>query len=496
MKSSRKNTWLLILMIVSQIMLAGFLMEWIRSQWFEEKASLRKDFDQKFMESVNQVIDSMLVKHMIVQVINDSSSKKDQLIEFNKKVISGKGPSHHMAAFFNDSSGRSQTMVTITLPDSIKGERKENVTYRSYDSTEKTMLIRSIKLIIKQSGDPTGTGNRFSYVVSQSPDTALLRNLFDKKLESSGSPLNAIWNAETGKINSDHGSPNMYFKTNVFEKPLSMAILNYRGLIFKRILPQVLFAIILLLSTVTAFFFTYRNLKKQETLNTLRNDFISNISHELKTPVSTVSIALEALKNFDIKNNAIKSDEYLSIAIVEMNRLDQLISQILNTSVLETNDEYLKPEDTDLVSLTRDVLSSMQVRLQQSDARVSFTYNNEEIILKLDKLHIQGVLVNLLDNSLKYSSGQPEIKIGIEKKNSQVLLTISDNGQGIPEEYISKVFDKFFRVPKGNTHNIKGYGLGLSFAQLVMKAHSGSIGVRNLSGGGCEFSLTFNSRES
>jgi signal transduction histidine kinase len=271
--------------------------------------------------------------------------------------------------------------------------------------------------------------------------------------------------------------------------------MHYQGVILKSILAQIMFALVLLISTGAAFFFTYRNLRKQEALNTLRNDFINNISHELKTPVSTVSVALEALKTFDRKNDPSKSDEYLDIAFSEMKRLDQLISQILNTSILEDNAGYLKPEEADLISLTKDVLNSMQVRFDQKKAKIEFIASADKIILKLDKLHIQGVLINILDNSLKYCRDNPEIRVTLEQGKSSEYLRISDNGPGIPKEYLSKVFDKFFRVPKGDIHNIKGYGLGLSFADLVMKNHSGSISVMNKKEGGCEFTLIFRREE-
>lgn len=228
-----------------------------------------------------------------------------------------------------------------------------------------------------------------------------------------------------------------------------------------------------------------------ETLNILRNDFISNISHELKTPVSTITVALEALKDFDRIKDPVKSNEYLEIAFNEMKRLDKLVTQILNTSILDDKNQYLQIEETDLVLLTNEVLSSMQARFSKQGAKVEFKTDLMTCMLSIDRLHIQGVLLNLLDNSLKYTTGVPEILVRIEERKNNVLLAIRDNGPGIPDEYIRKVFDKFFRVPKGDTHDVKGYGLGLSFADLVMKHHSGSIGVRNLKEGGCIFTLVF-----
>lgn len=284
----------------------------------------------------------------------------------------------------------------------------------------------------------------------------------------------------------------LFFLTStIFERPLHVEIHNYRGILLGRISSQILFALMLLILTGAAFFFTYRSMRKQEMLNIMRNDFISNISHELKTPVSTVTVALEALKDFDRLKDTVKANEYLDIASGEMKRLDQLITQVLNTSIMESHGDYLKIEESDLASLTMEVLDSLQARFVKSDAKVVFNPGPGPVPVMLDRLYIHGVLINLLDNSLKYSEGKPEITIAIQQEKSSVILTIGDNGPGIPAEYMSRVFDKFFRVPKGDVHDIKGYGLGLSFAEIVMKHHSGRISVRNKEEGGCEFALTF-----
>lgn len=473
-------------------MLTGLLIQWLRSQWQSEKESFRKDLNLKFIESVDQVMDSMLVKHIIVPVLNDTTLTEEHKITFNRRLLTGKeAPSQHVTAFFNDTGRRKQTMVTITLPDSGKTFQRDDLTFRSYDSSEKNMLLRTVRLIIRHTGDSVGNQDRFIHMISDAPDTILLKNLFQKKIGKPDNRFNIIWITDSLRNKSDKTSPVLYLKTNVFDKPVNVEIVHYQMDILKRISPQILFALTLLIFTAAAFYFTWRSLKKQETLNTLRNDFISNISHELKTPVSTVSIALEALKNFDRLKDPAKSNEYLDIASSEMKRLDLLISQVLNTSALEAHHAYLKTEQTDLVNLTKEVLNSMQVRFVQNKANVKFYTNPESINLNLDRLHVQGVILNLLDNSLKYCSDNPEIIINIEQKPSDVVLTIGDNGPGIAAEYISKVFDKFFRVPKGDVHNIKGYGLGLSFAELVMKHHNGSISVRNKNEGGCEFTLIF-----
>lgn len=480
-------------MIVSQIMLAGLLVQWIKSQWDDEKEALQKEVSRLFTESVNQVMDSLLVKHVIIPVMNDSSQQNDHLIRINKRIPDdstlGK---RHITAIFNSSGDTNNAVVTIAMPDT---SFKENISFNYYDSTEKTFLLRSVKLIINQTGEPGGKWQQLSHLGSVVNDSTLLKKVFEDKLVNVAEGIQIKWITESERKELRTGGNKIYLQSTLFEVPFISELSHFQSVLIRGISAQILFALILLIFTGAAFFFTFRSLKKMELLNTLRNDFISNISHELKTPVSTVTVALEALRIYDRMKDPAKSDEYLSIAFHEMKRLDQLISQVLDTSLLENQSQFLKPEECDLNSLIREVLGSMQVRFNQTKARVEFIPDEDTCLLHLDKLHIQGVLINLIDNSLKYSNSVAEIKICIVSGSGTVHLTVSDNGPGIPDEYITKVFDKFFRVPTGDRHDVKGYGLGLSFAELVMRHHSGSISARNLEEGGCEFTLTFPKQE-
>lgn len=227
-------------------------------------------------------------------------------------------------------------------------------------------------------------------------------------------------------------------------------------------------------------------------LNIIRNEFVANISHELKTPVATVKVALEALQTFDLKNEPVKADEYIRIAQAEMNRLDMLVQNVLTSSIYDgASNGFMQPERVSLKSIINEVTQSMQIRFQQMNAQLTVDAEGFDFNINADRLHVHGVLINLIDNSLKYVESSPKIAVKLWEENSRVILTVSDNGIGIPDEYISKVFDKFFRVPTQNRHNVKGYGLGLSYAAMVMKQHKGTIGVENLKEGGCRFTLSF-----
>jgi signal transduction histidine kinase len=164
---------------------------------------------------------------------------------------------------------------------------------------------------------------------------------------------------------------------------------------------------------------------------------------------------------------------------------------VLNTSLLESGKIYLQQESCNMALLVQEVIGAMQPRFAKNNTSVKFETNGNDFCVPADKLHIQGVLVNLLDNSMKYGQGKINILIRLKEAAGKVQLSFADNGPGIPEEYRDKIFEKFFRVPNADRHDTKGHGLGLSYAAQVMRQHNGSINVRNIAQGGCEFTLTF-----
>jgi two-component system phosphate regulon sensor histidine kinase PhoR len=239
--------------------------------------------------------------------------------------------------------------------------------------------------------------------------------------------------------------------------------------------------------TALAFRLSYRSIREHIVLNDLRNEFISNMTHELKTPVATLSVALESLAKYNMKDEPAVMEDYLKLASLETKRLEDLINRILDHSMLEHNGQPLNPVLTDINRLVQEVAGIMRQRLEK-DGKIEFLSSDGKLTAMADPLFLRGVLVNLVDNSIKYCDKAPVISILTRKEAGFAVIGVTDNGPGIPEEYQGKIFEKFFRLPTGNVHNVKGYGLGLSFASLVMKLHKGSITVKN-NAVGCSFTL-------
>jgi two-component system, OmpR family, phosphate regulon sensor histidine kinase PhoR len=257
--------------------------------------------------------------------------------------------------------------------------------------------------------------------------------------------------------------------------------------LFQKMLSPLLFSIFLMGVTLASIVVLYRSLRQQQRLAALKDDFISNVTHELKTPIATVNVALEALKNFNAMNNPQRTSEYLDISQQELQRLSLLVDKVLRISMFENSKVELTSESFNLVSLINDVKSSMRLQFEKQRAVVQVRTEGDDFTVSADKLHIMSVIYNMFDNALKYSKGDPIIEVLVKESGSDLEIRFADNGIGIPEAYKHRVFEKFFRVPKGDVHDVKGYGLGLSYVSHIINGHKGSIRVESVEGQGSEF---------
>jgi two-component system, OmpR family, phosphate regulon sensor histidine kinase PhoR len=259
--------------------------------------------------------------------------------------------------------------------------------------------------------------------------------------------------------------------------------------ILKRMSPSIIFSVFLVGVTFLSFMLLYRNLLRQRRLADVKNEFISNITHELKTPIATVSVAIEALRSFSASLDPQKTKEYLDISANELQRLSLLVDKVLKLSMFEKKEIELRYELLNMQSLVDEVTSSMRLQFEKRKADVR-VHAEGDTSLQGDRLHLVSVLFNLLDNALKYSNEYPEITIQLKGTGSHLQLVIADNGIGIAQEFHRRIFEKFFRVPHGNVHNAKGYGLGLSYVSHVVQKHGGTIEVSSEEGAGSRFTIT------
>lgn len=260
------------------------------------------------------------------------------------------------------------------------------------------------------------------------------------------------------------------------------------GFLLNKIRLPILFSAFLVGITLLSFIFLYRSLRRQQRLSQMKSDLMSNITHELKTPIATVGVAIEALKNFNAIQDPQRTREYLDISQNELQRLSLLVDKVLKLSMFEKKEMEIKREVFDLGQLVDEVVTSLRLQTEKYRAQMDVDTTGD-LQLKADRLHLQSVVFNLLDNALKYSKENPLIKISLAGTDEEVKLQVQDNGIGIPDGYRDKVFEKFFRVPTGDTHNAKGHGLGLSYVAQVVKQHGGSINLESHEGLGSTFTI-------
>jgi signal transduction histidine kinase len=256
----------------------------------------------------------------------------------------------------------------------------------------------------------------------------------------------------------------------------------------RQMLTGILGSVIALLFVGMCMWVMYNTIVKQKQLAEIKDDFISNISHELKTPITTAQAAVQGLKFVDLNQNPGKTSIYLRTATSEIQRLSLMVDQILNVSLYENGGFQLNPEGFDFKTMLNSIADSQQLR-KEKQINVSVRYEAETDVFA-DKLHIQNVVVHLIDNAIKYSADTVSIAINCRKVANGIQVSVMDNGIGIPAEFRGFIFDKFFRVPDLNGHRIKGYGLGLSYVKAIIEKHGGSIGLGRCGESGTEFIFT------
>jgi two-component system phosphate regulon sensor histidine kinase PhoR len=247
----------------------------------------------------------------------------------------------------------------------------------------------------------------------------------------------------------------------------------------------------LMLVLILCFAYTIYTILKQKKVSEMKTDFINNMTHEFKTPVSTIMIASEALRDAEIARDTSRVTKLAGIIYEENARLGSHIERVLNIARIEKNDFKLDINTVDVNEMISDVLDSMELKLQKYNAETTMHLDAEDAVIKADELHFANVLYNLIDNALKYSKEAPKITINTLNRNGQLIIRVADEGIGMSRDQQDKIFEQFYRVPTGNLHDVKGFGLGLSYVNTIVKRLNGSIGVRSEKDRGSEFELKF-----
>lgn len=273
-----------------------------------------------------------------------------------------------------------------------------------------------------------------------------------------------------------------YGNTNI-----KVTITSFDHYIFSNMKWALFVSIFLVIFSAACLFYMLYTIIRQKQISEMKNDFVSNMTHEFKTPIATVSAAMEAIQTFRQMGHEEKTDKYVDISKKELKKLNNLVENILNISVYDKKDFALNIQELDICEFIKECIKNYKIN--NHNLHISFDYD-EECIIKVDRFHFQNAITNLIDNAIKYSEKTKVVEIRLYKQNGRLFIAVKDYGKGISKEQQKHIFDKFYRAHTGDVHKVKGYGLGLSYVKKIVEKHKGSISVNSSVGKGSEFFIS------
>jgi two-component system, OmpR family, phosphate regulon sensor histidine kinase PhoR len=273
-----------------------------------------------------------------------------------------------------------------------------------------------------------------------------------------------------------------YYKVQLFPEDvinnsnsLSIYFPSKQNFLYRSLSYLAVSSLLLTLAIVASFGVTIVVMHRQKRLSEIRNDFVSNMTHELKTPISTISLASQMLGDKSIPPEIKNTEQISKIIAEECRRLGSQVEKVLQTAVFDKGKLRLRLVEVDMHEVISSVIENFSIQVKNRNGRISVALNAENFILHIDQVHITNVLSNLLDNAIKYCDRDPEIHLETSNKGEFFLILVRDNGIGISKADQKRVFEKFYRVPTGNVHTVKGFGLGLSYVKMIIEEHHGYV---------------------
>lgn len=263
-----------------------------------------------------------------------------------------------------------------------------------------------------------------------------------------------------------------------------------RQLIIKDLLIWLAGSTIFLLIVILSFAYIVLTIVRQKKITEMRNDFINNMTHEFKTPISNISLACEVLKRPNITDSPERFNRYIDIISQENRRMRSQVERILQVAVRNREDLDISRQITDIHELIRDAVDTICLQDSHDCAVIDLEFHASKSELFIDPVHFTNIIHNLIDNAQKYTASDPKILITTDLKDNTFILEFQDNGMGISQEAQKHIFEKFYRVPTGNLHNVKGTGIGLFYVKTMIEAHGGTITVKSEIGNGSRFIIT------
>jgi two-component system, OmpR family, phosphate regulon sensor histidine kinase PhoR len=270
---------------------------------------------------------------------------------------------------------------------------------------------------------------------------------------------------------------------------IQVVIVNFEDEVYQSLTWMLVGAVAFTLIILAAFFLTVRTLLVQKKLGEIKSDFINNMTHEFKTPLATISLAVDALRNEKVQHDKDKMQYFSGIIKEENKRMNKHVETILQAALMDKQELKLNFKDLHAHEIISRVVDNFRLQLEEKSGSIGLTLNAKEDLVKADEVHFTNLVSNLIDNAIKYSKENLAIRVYTHCTHKHFILRVEDNGIGMSKESVKRIFEKFYRAHTGNIHNVKGFGLGMSYVKTVVDAHRGRIKVDSTLGKGSVFTV-------
>ena len=517
--TQNKIRWLIGLLSAALLGLIGFQFYWIS----EVNSVNRERFNKAVNDALNEVAYKLAIKNdqdFLVQNMNSGMPFPQRNLEILRDTINRMSNPREFNAQAPDDFRQAEDMFNSMFQLQVNENTGE--VYFQFDFSafvnqptfgppprnnqglfmEEQMNRRMDMLKQTWLDHLMGSNNLFERINMADLDTLLRKELENKGIDlkynygvidnSSGAIriLNADNKEDGEKVKASSLKANL-FPMDLMEKNYLLAIdfPNERNYLMKQALLPLSASGILMFIVVGCFAYAIMIILRQKKISEIKNDFINNMTHEFKTPIATVSLATEALQDDDIKNNKAIIDRYVQVIRDENKRLGLQVEKVLQIASLDKKDFKLKFEKADVHDIIEKALVNITILVEKRGGEISSQLLASNPVIEADKVHLTNIIYNLLDNANKYSPEAPQIHIRTENISSGVIIKISDKGIGMSKEATQRIFEKFYRVSTGNVHDIKGFGLGLSYVKNIVDMHEGTVSVKSEPGKGSTFKV-------
>ncbi|TXD48482.1 MULTISPECIES: sensor histidine kinase [unclassified Polaribacter] len=504
--NTKKYTWIFYLISLTIVATIGIQLYWNYKNYEENKRQVTNEIQLSLDNAIEEYF-AKLAKEEFTTIINLNEGKVKTLS--NNKIkfdsIFKNSPNFKKIKSFikkdtlNKEPEFQITNISFTSDDSLDAKKTDSIIRsmaKGMSSEQKKSKQKSTDNLSNNfkyfSGKKSADSLKlikylnpiFLSVASNSIEYHQLDSLLKNQLNKKNIPLQFVFNhlkkdtifyTSNDSLISKNLSKCITSKSTYLKKDEKFKLLynisNTEAI--KRSSFGIFLSLLLSLAVISSLFYLLKIINQQKALAAIKNDLISNITHEFKTPIATVSAAIEAIENFNILDDKEKTKKYLAMSSFQIKKLHQMVEKLLETATLDSEQLLLKKETVDVVEIAERLVIKHQ--LLASTKELLFSSNLKPIYCKVDVFHFENVISNLIDNAVKYGGDQIQININSILKSTEII--IADNGSGIEKNEQEKIFDQFYRIPKGNTHDVKGFGIGLYYSKKIIEKHAGSLSL-------------------